>query len=294
MFGRGVVDNFTGKLYTKTGINWDAGLDLPDVSVDVCGLAVGPDDSIVTLDPARGRIWRNFRGQWAVAVQLPANVINPTTISAAGNGDFIVTADGKQYRYSGQGWGQGDALPEGINPTGVFPIPLSRRPIYTAVAFIDDTLTGDLSATLELGALPDPLETSIAFTDSTLSGEMSATLEVVNADEIDTFTPITDLEDVKRRYFSVEFLFIDVNPARLTSWVEDREINGEIYEATGSLIDVTTPPETLDIVAKECTVSLSQLSQNAIARLYAENFTGSPINVYYSCLLYTSPSPRDS
>ena len=276
-----LVDNFTGRHYARVGDGWDAGLFLPDVSIDVCGLAVGPDNSPVTLDPVGGRIWRYFDGRWTVAVQLPANVINPTSISVAGNGDFIVTAEGKQYRYTGFGWGQGDDLPPGIVPTGVFPIASSKKPLYTSIEFEDDTLTGDLSASLEVGESPT-LEISVAFTNNTLTGSLSPNLEVLNEDEISTLFTITDLQDVKRRYFSVEFLFIDTGHARLTSWAEDRTINGSTYEATGTALDVTTPAETLDIVARECVVTLGQLTQNSIARLYAENFTGSPVNVYYS------------
>ena len=76
----------------------------------------------------------------------------------------------------------------------------------------------------------------------------------------------------------MEFLF-DI-PDRLTSWPEDITIDGKVFRSTGSLIDIALPAVDLDVVARECTLTLSQLNQASILRIFNTDYSGIDINIY--------------
>ena len=87
------------------------------------------------------------------------------------------------YIYSDGNWDDGTLVPNiRSRDTAVGLFVQEEFPRQLSVSFTDSTLTGDLSSTLDLSAVPSFL--SVSFTDSTLTGDLSTTLEILTPLEV--------------------------------------------------------------------------------------------------------------
>ena len=285
-----IVDAFTRTLRSRSGSSWSS-VALPSISVDVCGLALAPDGGYLTIDVGRGYIYKYLNGSWSRIARLPSGVTNPSQIDVAENGDILVLDGEEAYRYTGNGWGLPEKLLLGIaglaGLLGLFARSEDMRP--KGLGFADITSL-DATATFSpnVGSLMDPVGAPFSITFP-ISGIVSLTPSVLTAEELAALLDEAErrraeqiVEEIMQAYFSVEFMFVEQPVNRLTSWPEDVEINGETFESAGSLVDVNLPPLDLDVVAREATVVLNQLTQQSISVLNAREFTGTRVNIYFS------------
>ena len=270
------VDGFSGSI-------WNGGTQVarfPEVAVTVCGLAIGPDNSILTLDPSMGRVWRLFNNIWTVAVQLPSTVTDPTEISVAPDGSIVITSAQGEFVYTGAQWNE-IGLPPGVR--NVFPIATPFQPIEIELNE-ESEINSTESFEVENGELPTPLEIGLAISSPITSSE-TYSLEDLSVEELERVGRVEagEVPYVREAWYSVRFRFPDTeDPGRVTTWPEDTSILSEDFENTGSVIDVVVPEHNLDIIAREATITMTLFQQGTIGILYARDFRGTQVDIYFS------------
>lgn len=80
-------------------------------------------------------------------------------------------------------------------------------------------------------------------------------------------------------FFAVELLF-DSGAVRLWSGIGDRDINGNTYTGTGSLLDIGPADEVNDLSAKSMAVTLTGLDSGIVSLAIQEPYQRRKANIY--------------
>ena len=81
-------------------------------------------------------------------------------------------------------------------------------------------------------------------------------------------------------FFAIE-LFFDTSTLRFWSGLGEAELNGNTYVGSGSLIQISSVDESLDVSAKGATLTLSGLPSDLLALAIAEPYQGRKCRIYF-------------